>query len=114
MRRFRIARCADPLEKKQLCFLLARHGLMLDLEDGPCAVEDSDLRDGLREVSVASCRHHWGILGVEPQIYPALPGAPRLCSRDPRCPFQSHTYSFNETAGHEQQQAVGALPGAGT
>lgn len=42
--------CIDPLEKKQLCYLLARHGLMLDLEDGPCAVEDGDLRDQLREV----------------------------------------------------------------
>ncbi|KAI8473352.1 MAG: 26S proteasome regulatory complex [Monoraphidium minutum] len=44
------AGCADPLEKKQLAYLLARHGHTLDLEDGPAAVEDDGLRDSLREI----------------------------------------------------------------
>ncbi|KIY99543.1 26S proteasome regulatory subunit N1, partial [Monoraphidium neglectum] len=44
------AGCADPLEKKQLAYLLARHGHALDLEDGPAAVEDEALRDSLREI----------------------------------------------------------------
>jgi len=44
------AACADPLEKKQLCYLLARHGYALDLEEGPAAVEDEDLREQLREI----------------------------------------------------------------
>lgn len=32
------AACADPLEKKQLCYLLARQGVTLDLEEGTAAV----------------------------------------------------------------------------
>ena len=33
-----------------MCYLLARHGYALDLEDGPAAVEDEDLREQLREI----------------------------------------------------------------
>lgn len=45
------AGCADPLEKKQLAYLLARHGHALDLEDGPAAVADDDLREALRAIA---------------------------------------------------------------
>ncbi|KAF8063704.1 RPN1B [Scenedesmus sp. PABB004] len=45
------AACADPLEKRQLGYLLARHGwLALNLEEGAAAVEDDEERDALREV----------------------------------------------------------------
>ena len=37
--------CSDPIDKQQLAHLLARHGTMLDLEDGPCAVEEEELRE---------------------------------------------------------------------
>ena len=42
--------CTDELEKKQLCYLLARQGAALDLEEGACAVEDEALRESLREI----------------------------------------------------------------
>lgn len=48
------AGCADPLEKKQLAYLLARHGAALDLEDGPAAVADEGLRDELRAIAANS------------------------------------------------------------
>lgn len=44
------ARCADGLERRQLCFLLARQGFVLDLEDGPAAVADEDEREALLEI----------------------------------------------------------------
>lgn len=44
------AACADPLEKKQLGYLLARHGFALNLEEGVAAVEDDGLREALREI----------------------------------------------------------------
>jgi hypothetical protein len=44
------AACPDLLAKKQLCYLLARQGVPLDLEDGPCAVEDDGAREALREI----------------------------------------------------------------
>jgi 26S proteasome regulatory subunit N1 len=42
--------CTDELEKKQLCYLLARQGEALNLEEGACAVEDEPLREALREI----------------------------------------------------------------
>eukprot|EP00798_Chlamydomonas_sp_ICE-L_P009842 gene9842-7728_t len=50
-----LAACTDPLEKKQLCYLLARQGVVLDLEEGPAAVEDEDLREALRVILSNSC-----------------------------------------------------------
>ncbi|CAG9462282.1 unnamed protein product [Pedinophyceae sp. YPF-701] len=44
------ATCSDVGVKKQLCYLLGRQGAILDLEDGECAVSDSDLVDTLREI----------------------------------------------------------------
>lgn len=44
------ASCADPLEKKQLCYLLARQGFALKLDEGPAAVEDEDLREALQQI----------------------------------------------------------------
>jgi 26S proteasome regulatory subunit N1 len=44
------AACDDPLAKKQLCYLLARQGVTLNLEEGTCAVEDDDQREALREI----------------------------------------------------------------
>uniref|UniRef100_A0A7S0WJK1 26S proteasome non-ATPase regulatory subunit 2 homolog n=1 Tax=Chlamydomonas leiostraca TaxID=1034604 RepID=A0A7S0WJK1_9CHLO len=43
------AGCGDALEKKQLAYLLARHGYRLNLEEGPAAVEDEGEREALRE-----------------------------------------------------------------
>jgi 26S proteasome regulatory subunit N1 len=40
--------CVDPLEKKQLGYLLARHGFTLKLDEGVAAIEDEDLREQLR------------------------------------------------------------------
>ena len=42
------AACKGPLDKKQLAYLLARQGVVLDCEEGPCAVEDEDLRTAVR------------------------------------------------------------------
>jgi len=44
------AACGDKQERRQLCFVLARQGFVLDLEDGPAAVEDADERDALIEI----------------------------------------------------------------
>jgi 26S proteasome regulatory subunit N1 len=38
------ATCEDQIDKQQLAYLLARQGVMLDVEDGPCAIEDADAR----------------------------------------------------------------------
>ena len=42
--------CEDKLEKRQLGFLLAKQGVVLDLEEGPAAVEDDDEREMLQEI----------------------------------------------------------------
>jgi 26S proteasome regulatory subunit N1 len=44
------AACPDLLARKQLCYLLARQGVPLNLEEGPCAVEDDEAREALREI----------------------------------------------------------------
>lgn len=44
------ASCSSDLEKKQLGYLLARHGVALNLEEGPAAVMDDDVRESLREI----------------------------------------------------------------
>lgn len=44
------AACEDALEKRQLCYLLARQGVALNLEEGTCAVEDDQLREALQEI----------------------------------------------------------------
>ncbi|KXZ55777.1 hypothetical protein GPECTOR_2g1327 [Gonium pectorale] len=44
------AACGEPQAKKQLGYLLARHGFSINLEEGPAAVEDDALRESLREV----------------------------------------------------------------
>jgi hypothetical protein len=36
--------CEDQVDKQQLAYLLARQGVMLDVEDGPCAIDDEDTR----------------------------------------------------------------------
>ncbi|CAL6277209.1 unnamed protein product [Bathycoccus prasinos] len=35
----------DPLEKKQLCYILARHGYPLKLDEGPCEQEGDDAEE---------------------------------------------------------------------
>uniref|UniRef100_A0A7S3QP44 26S proteasome non-ATPase regulatory subunit 2 homolog n=1 Tax=Dunaliella tertiolecta TaxID=3047 RepID=A0A7S3QP44_DUNTE len=42
--------CEDMLERKQLCYLLAKHGYRLDLEEGITAEADEEKREALREV----------------------------------------------------------------
>ncbi|KAI3425164.1 hypothetical protein D9Q98_008935 [Chlorella vulgaris] len=42
--------CDDPFFKKQLGYILGRHGLMLDLEEGPAAVGDEELREQLQQI----------------------------------------------------------------
>lgn len=37
-------------EKKQLAYILGRHGLVLDLSEGPAAVEDEELREALQQI----------------------------------------------------------------
>lgn len=37
--------CADPIDRKQQAYLLARQGYVIDMEDGPCKVDDDDLRE---------------------------------------------------------------------
>jgi hypothetical protein len=44
------AACADPLEKKQLCYLLARQGYALKLDEGAAAIEDEALQESCREI----------------------------------------------------------------
>ena len=41
---------AEPLYKKQLAYIMGRHGLALDLEGGPAAVEDEELREQLQQI----------------------------------------------------------------
>ena len=42
------ATCSKPLDKQQLAYLLARQGVVLDCEEGPCAIEDEALRQTVR------------------------------------------------------------------
>lgn len=44
------ATCDNPLEKKQLGYLLARHGVVVNLEDGPAAIEDESLQDAVQYI----------------------------------------------------------------
>lgn len=58
------AGCSDGLEKRQLCYLLARQGVVLNLEEGPCAVMDDELRDALRAIiSNSRLSEHFLALG---------------------------------------------------
>lgn len=43
--------CEDELEKKQLAYLLARQGVVLNFEEGPCAVIDDALKESLRDIN---------------------------------------------------------------
>lgn len=44
-------------EKKQLAYILGRHGLFLDLTEGPAAVEDEELREQLQQI--IRCEPSW-------------------------------------------------------
>lgn len=44
------ATCTEPVMKKQLCYLLSQHRVVLDLETGPTAVEDESLREDLQQI----------------------------------------------------------------
>jgi 26S proteasome regulatory subunit N1 len=44
------AACDDPGGKKQLAHIFARHGVVLDLDDGPAAVDDDDLKEQLQVI----------------------------------------------------------------
>jgi 26S proteasome regulatory subunit N1 len=44
------AACGEPIHKKQLAYILGRHGLVLNLEEGPAAVEDEELREQLQQI----------------------------------------------------------------
>ncbi|KAK9829660.1 hypothetical protein WJX72_007157 [[Myrmecia] bisecta] len=46
-----VAACEEPLEKKQLGYLLGRHGVVLDFEDGSAAVQDDTLREELKAIT---------------------------------------------------------------
>ena len=45
-----LRRPAPPRAAAQLAYILARHGLSLDLEEGPAAVEDEELREQLQQI----------------------------------------------------------------
>ena len=45
--------CTDSLDKQQLGYLLARQGVMLDCEEGRCAIEDESLREKVRPLQRA-------------------------------------------------------------
>ena len=40
----------DKLEKRQLCYMLARHGHPLRLDEGPCEIEDGDELEELQNI----------------------------------------------------------------
>lgn len=67
------AACADPSAKKQLCYLLARQGVTLDLEDGDAAVRG--LQPASLLASCVACR----VLACRSRVcwlwLPALPAA---------------------------------------
>ncbi|GIL54030.1 hypothetical protein Vafri_9585 [Volvox africanus] len=66
------AACSEPLEKKQLGYLLARHGFALNLEEGPAAVEDDNLREALREIiSNSKLSEHFLALGRDLDVMEA-------------------------------------------
>lgn len=44
------ATCNDPLEKKQLGYLLARQGVVVNLEEGPAAIDDESLQDAVQYI----------------------------------------------------------------
>ncbi|KAL4435475.1 hypothetical protein ABPG77_006237 [Micractinium sp. CCAP 211/92] len=44
------ATAGDTFHQKQLAYILGRHGLALNLEDGPAAVADDDLREQLAQI----------------------------------------------------------------
>jgi 26S proteasome regulatory subunit N1 len=58
------ATCEDPLDKQQLAYLLARHNVVLDCEDGPSAIADEDLREKVRSGSCFFCSSNYVFLCV--------------------------------------------------
>ncbi|MEW5318423.1 MAG: hypothetical protein WDW38_009646 [Sanguina aurantia] len=85
------AACTDPLEKKQLGYLLARHGLALDLEDGPAAVADESLRESLREIcSNSKLSEHFLALGRDLDVMEA---------KVPEDVYKSHLTEGRSAAG---------------
>uniref|UniRef100_A0A383WPA2 26S proteasome non-ATPase regulatory subunit 2 homolog n=1 Tax=Tetradesmus obliquus TaxID=3088 RepID=A0A383WPA2_TETOB len=70
------AACSDVLERRQLGYLLARHGAWgaINLEEGPAAVEDEAEREALREIiSNSKLSEHFLALArdldvVEPKV----------------------------------------------
>lgn len=67
--------CTELLQKKQLAYLLARHGYRLDLEDGPAAVADEGEREALREIISNSrlAEHYLGLARDLDVMEPKLP-----------------------------------------
>jgi hypothetical protein len=55
--------CEDPFFKKQLAYILGRHGLMLDLEEGPAAVGDEELREQLQQIMRWVLAVRWAACG---------------------------------------------------
>eukprot|EP00887_Chlorella_sp_A99_P000106 scaffold16.g106.t1 len=44
------AACGEAVERRQLAYILARQGLVLDLEEGPAAVADDEEREALQQI----------------------------------------------------------------
>jgi 26S proteasome regulatory subunit N1 len=44
------SQCDGAVEQQQLAYMLARQGVMIDLEDGPCQISDEDLRTKVRSI----------------------------------------------------------------
>lgn len=87
------AACTDLLQKKQLCYLLARHGYRLDLEEGPAAVEDEGEREQLREViSNSRLAEHYLALARDLDVM------------EPKLP--EDVYKSHLTEGHQSSAAV--------
>ena len=55
--------CPGAFHKKQLAYILGRHGLGVNLEEGPAAVADDDLREQLQQIMRWGGRPGWAVLG---------------------------------------------------
>lgn len=58
----------DELDKQQLGYLLARQGVMLDCEEGPCTIEDEDLREKVCSADPIDCSSSSKRVSVRQQV----------------------------------------------
>jgi len=58
--------CSDPLDRRQLAHLLARHGTVLDCEEGVCAIADEVEREKVCRGSLRCTQTHARGSGARP------------------------------------------------